>query len=454
MFEKFFWSKPSFRFIVLAGAVLIYTCSQAVRWNYASITPYLVTDFGIGKPELGLLGSAFFYAYAATQIPWGVAHDKLGGRSVLPAGFIIVSLFLAGFATAATFTQAMGWRVAIGFAAASGFAPANALLSKWFEKRERGFALGIYSSLGGGLGEAMSFVLMPLIALLLSDGRTIFGYDSWRGSTIIMAGTILVMSLIAAFLLRSDPKDMGLESIAAKEEKAAVPYKQAVWVAIKDPSFYLITMCFSAFTVGCRLLPAWLPMYGTAMYLQTTDMSKAEAVLAGSIGVTMYIAGRLIGTPIVGKVSDYLLAKYNFSRNSMVAWIMALSVVMFYAFTLPMPSVTLFAVLSFIGGVLVTAFPIINAMCAEAWSIGAAGFNNALMNTFGQIIAATVLAMSGFWAVKYSVKGGGYWMEFAGIWYLGILVFSLAFIAAMITVYREKQHRKASKVEYPEPEAI
>lgn len=445
MFEKFFWGKPSFRFVVLVGAVFIYTCSQAVRWNYASITPYLVTDFGIGKPpELGLLGSAFFYAYACTQIPWGVAHDKLGGRLVLPTGFVIVSLFLIGFATAANFSQAMGWRIAIGFAAASGFAPANALISKWFEKKERGFALGIYSAFGGGLGEAMSFVLMPLISLLLCDGRTIFGYDNWRGSTIIMAGAILVMSFIAAFLIRSDPKDMGLESITEKEEKIAIPYKRAVWVAIKDPSFYLITICFSAFIVGCRLIPAWLPMYGTAMFLQTTDMSKPEAILAGSIGVTMYIAGRLIGTPIVGRASDYLLEKYNFSRNSMIAWIMAFSVAMFYAFTYPMPSILFFATLSFLSGVLVTAFPIINAMCAETWSIGAAGFNNALMNTIGQLIAATVLAMSGFWAVKYSVKGGSYWMEFAGIWYLGILVFSLAFVAAIIIVFQERKHRKVA----------
>lgn len=437
MLERFFWQSPSYRWLVLIGCVLIYICSQVVRWNYASITPFLVAELEIGKPELGLLGSAFFFGYAAMQIPWGIALDRLGGRKVLTTGFIILSLFLIGFAFASTFTETMGWRIAMGAVAAAGFAPSNAMLSKWFEKKERAFALGIYSALGGGLGEGMSFILMPLIVLILGGG-TIFGLGSWRGATIVMALIIMVLVSAAAFLLRSDPKNMGLESIVEKEErgKEKVNYREAVTQVVQDPSFWLITICFSVYAVGSHLLPAWLTMYGAAFYLQTTDMSKEAALLAGSLGMTCYIGGRLVGTPLIGKLSDFLLQR-GVSRITLIAGIMGLTAAILYCFTLPLPSSFVFAALSFVVGALITSHPLVNAICAEQWSIRAAGFNNAMMNMVGQISAATVLAMSGFWAEKLSRPGEGYWLEFAGIWYLGVAVFATGSVTALAIVYRE-----------------
>ena len=441
MLERFFWQSPSYRWLVLIGCVLIYICSQVVRWNYASITPFLVAELEIGKPELGLLGSAFFFGYAAMQVPWGIALDRLGGRKVLTTGFFILSLFLIGFAFASTFTETMTWRIAMGAVAAAGFAPSNAMLSKWFEKKERAFALGTYSALGGGLGEGMSFILIPFIVIVLGGG-TIFGLGSWRGATVIMAFVIMLLVVIAAFLLRSDPKNMGLESIVEKEDrgKEKVNYRQAILQVVRDPSFWLITICFSVYAVGSHLVPAWLTMYGTAFYLQTTDMSKEAALLAGSIGMTCYIAGRLVGTPLIGKLSDYLLHRCGVSRITLIAGIMGLTAAVFYCFTLPLPSAFAFAALSFVTGALVTSHPLINAICAEQWSIRAAGFNNAMMNMVGQISAATVLAMSGFWAVKFSRQGEGYWLEFAGIWYLGLMVFALGSLTALVIVYRERSY--------------
>jgi sugar phosphate permease len=102
--------KSYYRRIVLVTCMLVYCTSQLVRWNYASITKYLITDLGIGKPEIGLLGSAFFYAYAIAQIPWGTATDLWGGRRVIPVGISVLALFLTGFAFTTTFTQAIVWR--------------------------------------------------------------------------------------------------------------------------------------------------------------------------------------------------------------------------------------------------------------------------------------------------------------------------------------------------------
>jgi len=61
---KLFKNAANYRWVILAVCLFVYCTSQLVRWNYSSITKYLMDDLSIGKPELGLLGSAFFYAYA------------------------------------------------------------------------------------------------------------------------------------------------------------------------------------------------------------------------------------------------------------------------------------------------------------------------------------------------------------------------------------------------------
>jgi len=150
---SFLKNKANYRWIILLSCMFVYCTSQLVRWNYASITKYLMDDLHIGKPELGLLGSAFFYSYAIAQIPWGTATDMFGARRVIPIGIGILALFLGGFAFSATFTEAMVWRTLMGFVAAAGYVPITAVLSKWFSLKERGFAMEMYSGVGGGLGE-------------------------------------------------------------------------------------------------------------------------------------------------------------------------------------------------------------------------------------------------------------------------------------------------------------
>ena len=141
-----------------------------------------------------------------------------GGRRVIPVGITILSLFLIGFAFSATFTEAMIWRALMGFVAAAGYVPITAVLSKWFSVKERGFAMEMYSGPGGGLGEALTFLLIPLIALFMTDGG-IFGLTGWRGSTFFMGIVVLAIAISSAFMLRSDPSDMGLPSIQKADVK-------------------------------------------------------------------------------------------------------------------------------------------------------------------------------------------------------------------------------------------
>lgn len=409
---KYWMGKASYRWIILCACMLVYCTSQLVRWNYASITKYLMTDLAIGKPELGLLGSAFFYAYAVAQIPWGTATDMYGGRRVIPVGISILSLFLIGFAFSATFTQAVVWRALMGFVAAAGYVPITAVLSKWFSIKERGFAMEMYSGPGGGLGEALTFLLIPLIALFMTDGG-LLGLTGWRISTFIMGIVVLVIALSSAYMLRSDPAEMGLPSIQKQEDKKQDGhYFEAAKGVAKDPALWVMSLVWSGYMVAARLVPGWLPLYASDFYVQTAGLSQEKAMVAGGAMATVYVVGRVFGTPLVGKLSDWMLKKNNTPRSVVIFVGLLLLGVMFYVYTTPIPSSFALGALAFFSGIVINIFPLINASAAEIWSIRTAGLSMGIINTVGQFAGALALSASGYMAVKYSVKGARFTPNF------------------------------------------
>lgn len=434
------WNRASYRWVILLACMLVYCTSQLVRWNYASITKYLTTDLGLGKPELGLLGSAFFYAYAVAQIPWGTATDVFGGRRVIPAGIAILALFLSGFALSSNFTEALVWRAMMGFVAAAGYVPITSVLAKWFTIKERGFAMEMYSGPGGGLGEALTFLMIPLIALMLSDGGTFFGMTGWRGSTVIMGVVVLAIAVASALLLRSDPADMGLPSIQAAEDKNSdKKYKAAVVDTMKDPALWFMSLVWSGYMIGARLIPGWLPLYAADFYIQKDGLSQEMAMVAGGAMATVYVIGRVFGTPLVGKLSDVLLKKYAMPRSIVTFVGLLLIAALFYVYTTPIPNAFWLGVVALISGVLINIFPLINASAAEIWSIRAAGFSMGIINTVGQFAGALALSASGYMAVKFSVSGGAFYTEFIGIWYLGIMTSIAAAVAGLYVIFRERR---------------
>jgi len=431
--------KSHYKWVILVACMLVYCTSQLVRWNYSSITKYLTADLGIGKPELGLLGSAFFYAYAVAQIPWGTATDIFGGRKVIPAGIAILALFLAGFALSATFTQAMVWRALMGFVAAAGYVPITSVLAKWFSIKERGFAMEMYSGPGGGLGEALTFLLIPVIALLMT-GDGIFGLAGWRGSTVVMAIIVMVIAAGSALMLRSDPSDMGLPSVQkAEDKKNDTNYAATVKGVAKDPALWVISLVWSGYMIAARLVPGWLPLYATDFYMQKEGMPMGQAMVAGGVMATLYVMGRVVGTPLVGKLSDILLKRLNTPRSVVIMGGLLGIAAMFYAYTTPISSSVWLGLLAFYSGIVVNIFPLVNASAAEIWSIRTAGFSMGIINTVGQFAGALALSASGYMAVKFSVQGGAFYTEFLGIWYLGVMTSIAAAVAALYVIYREKR---------------
>src|SRR6202165_6248792 len=73
------------RWVVLVLISLMYLITYMDRSNISVAAPAIAKEFGLGKTAMGLVFSAFLWAYSIGQIPGGWLGDRYGPRKVLLA---------------------------------------------------------------------------------------------------------------------------------------------------------------------------------------------------------------------------------------------------------------------------------------------------------------------------------------------------------------------------------
>ena len=174
-----------YRWVILVVGILSYATSQAARQNYTGIQKFIAADFHLDKAALGVLGSVFFYSYALFQMPWGIAADKFGSRIVTGVGILLTAVTMAGFATSGSNTALLFWRGAGGVAGAAAYVAMTGGIARWFPSREQGMSQAALGGIGGALGEATGFFLLPALAVY---------FVSWRDSANVVAVAIAAMA--------------------------------------------------------------------------------------------------------------------------------------------------------------------------------------------------------------------------------------------------------------------
>lgn len=132
------------------------------RINLSVAAPQLQQHFGLGNAQLGLLFSAFFWAYALLQIPSGVLLDRFGVTRIGRLSILLWSAASMLTAIAGGFVGLLLARVMLGAAEAPGF-PANAkAVGYWFPLAERATATAIFDA----AAKFSNVIGVPLVAFM------------------------------------------------------------------------------------------------------------------------------------------------------------------------------------------------------------------------------------------------------------------------------------------------
>ncbi len=415
-------SPVSYRWVIVACCVLAYAVSFMSRWSYTGLAPLIQDDLHLDKAALGVLGSAFFYPYALAQVPWGWLTDRFGGRYVIAGGVLLSALALLLFATATSLWEGVLWRMLLGVVAASAFVPIASLLAQWFVPKERGLVNGLYYGFGGGLGQATAFLLMPLISIYVLQDTSFLG-TGWRGTTMVVALLLILVGLFCGWLLRSSP-DGGMEEqvlvnkqILSDSASSAKQVKNPIFLSIiKDPVLWLWGGYFACSLVGLRLIPAWLSLYSVDIFVFYHEFDRNAAMVLGGTMATIFAIGHVVGSPLLGKFSDWLLV-LRIGRLVLPAICTGVVAMIMGVFIYGDLAIWMLGVLCFILGVALHAFPIVNAAVSERWGAVMTGRALGGVNMVGQIVGAMALSMSGYLGLAFSGSATNPLREYDGIWY-------------------------------------
>lgn len=269
---------------ILAGkGVWAFALAHFVSYLYrtvnAIIYPDLARDLGLAANSIGLLTGAYLFAFAAAQLPIGVALDRYGARKVQVPLLMVAAAGAALFAHANSLNQLIIARGLIGLGVAGSLMAAIKAGSLWLPKELLPLFTAILLSVGG-LGAMASTV--PMHAVL--------HYTDWRGAfTGLGIGTVAVSLLILLVV----PKYSHTQQTTLPEMAAAVKQLYSSW------SFWRLAL-YSIFAHATYLAVQGLWMGSWLRDVAHLDRTGAATVLLA--GTVAMVAGSLT----FGWITDYV----------------------------------------------------------------------------------------------------------------------------------------------------
>ena len=179
-------------FYVFLPFALGHYLSSLLRNVNAVLASHLVGALALTPGELGLLTSAFFFAFALVQLPVGIALDRYGPRKVQLAMMLVGALGALLFSRGHGFAQLVLARAIMGFGLGGCFMAAVKAVSTWIAPSRLPSVHG-YLIAVGGLGAASS--TMPV--------RLALEHTDWRGLFLLLG---LLIAACAALIWLLTPR--------------------------------------------------------------------------------------------------------------------------------------------------------------------------------------------------------------------------------------------------------
>ena len=172
---------------MLLGVWLVYTCFGMAVYSTAPLVEPIATELGLSLGAMGTVMGAWPLLYIAMAVPAGALLDRIGVRHGLLIAAAIITLSVALRSSANSFSMLFFAVALFGIGGPLVSVGAPKLISAWFEGRERGLAIGIYST-GPTIG-AIAVLSLTNAVIMPMTGQ------SWRATLLVFAVTAAIAGL-------------------------------------------------------------------------------------------------------------------------------------------------------------------------------------------------------------------------------------------------------------------
>jgi sugar phosphate permease len=284
-------AKPTnIRWLILFLMSLMYLILYMDRSNIGIAAPAIAKEFKLSKTAMGLVFSAFAWAYAIGQIPAGWFGDRFGPKKVLLVIMPFWALAVALTGATIGITSLLSTRFLLGLSEAGAFPVATRGMQLWFAKSERGRAQGITHCFS-----RLAIAVTPFIAVSIMIG---FG---WRAIFYIFGSLSALWSLTFYFMYRDRPEQhkgvnqselariRGVQPVLTNEVSSG-PNKPRTppWTTILQSSnMWYIAAGYFCFFYGTYFFLTWYPTYLLEyrhLTLKSVGIVASFPLFAGVIG--------------------------------------------------------------------------------------------------------------------------------------------------------------------------
>ncbi len=385
-------------FLLFLGSII----NAVDRASLSTVTPYIMKELNISAGLMGIVLSAFFWAYVTMNIPGGGLADKYGAKKVLGWSAVLWSVCSALTGRVTIFWHLLLTRIGVGAGEAAIFPIYVKIVNNNFPTEERATVTGCYSS-----GLRLGFALTPgLMAVLMVN-------YNWRKAFYITGIGSLLWVVLWYFTFREVREERPV-----KAEEPKIPWV----VLLRHRTVVGIVLCKFFQDYLYYLFVSWLPAY--------LIMERRFTIMKMGLYASLPWLTGSIAQPFIGWVSDWLIRRgvsTTISRKSIMITMQCLAASAVFAAYAKDPMVAVW-LLTLSVACESAATALLWAVCTEVAPPHAAGALGGIMNTGGAIAGVLAPTLTGIL------------LQFTGNFQKSLLLGSLMILIAafcMLFVVRE-----------------
>lgn len=351
------------RWRIFVGMYVGYVFYYFTRKSFTFAMPSMMTDLGLDKGDLGILGSILAITYGGSKFLSGMLADRCNPRFFMSIGLILTGVVNICFGMSSSLLFfALFWGLN-GLFQGWGWPPCARLLTHWYSQTERGTWWGFWNtshSIGGAL--------IPIIAGLCAQ------YWGWRYAMYIPAVMCIGVGFFMMNRLRDTPQSLGLPPIekfrndypASKvDDEKEMTLKEILFeYVLKNKYIWILAIAYFFVYVIRVAINDW-----SALYLYET---KGYSLVLANTCVLWFEVGGVLGSLTAGWASDKIFKGRRGPINVLFSLGVVFAIYAFWKSPAQVPAVD-FALMFLIGFLIFGPQMLIGMAAAELSHKKAAG---------------------------------------------------------------------------------
>ena len=284
------------------GATLAYSLYYVCRLSLGVVKQPLIDEGILTPAQLGLIGSALLFVYAAGKFLNGFIADYCNIRRFMATGLLLSAVVNLLMGVLGLFENNAGWFNILlfgmfavcwginGWVQSMGSPPGIINLSRWFPLSKRGTYYGIFSA-SPYVGEFISFILVGMIV----------GAFGWQYGFIFSSACGFLGVAVILIFVHDTPESEGLPSIQALTGETPVkedtmPTSELQKMVLSHPGIWIIAASSAFVYIVKYAIAGW-----GVLFLQK---EKAFSLENATQIIAFSAAFGVLGTVLAGWLSD------------------------------------------------------------------------------------------------------------------------------------------------------